>query len=272
LTAGETRARLDELRRAATLVYVDDVEAPAVDATDAHHLRHTLRLGPSETVVACDGLGSWRACRLAAPVTSPASGTGVRRRRGDKHGPSETAGSVLEPLEPVGPILCDARPDQPVTVAFAITKGDRPEWTVQKLTELGVDEIVPLVTARTIVRLGPEELQRRAGRLRRVAREAGSQCRRTHLPAVHEPTSFAFALTRLPHSAQLAEPGGEALCPTTTAVLVGPEGGWDPAELACGLGTLDLGPTVLRADTAALVAAVLLGAQRAEQLRRAAGQ
>ena len=263
------RTRLEVLRRAAALVYVDDVAAPALDAADAHHLRDVLRLDVSETVVASDGLGGWRTCRLADAVPRDA---GTRRRRGAGSAPAEAQRSHVEPLEPLGPVRRDDPPAQPVTIAFALTKGDRPEWTVQKLTELGVDEIVPLLTARTVVRLGPDELRRRALRLRRVAREAGSQSRRTRLPVVREPTPFTRALTSLAGPARLAEPGGAPLDGSTAAVLVGPEGGWDPAEIACGLGTLDLGPTVLRADTAALVAAVLLGSQRGDRLRDAGGQ
>ncbi len=264
-TPVERYGQLQKLRRAAALVYVADLDAPVAAPDDAHHLLDVLRLRPDEVVVACDGRGTWRACRVRAE-----SGSG--RRRGTPRGRAVDGHPTGAELEPVGPLTVAAQPSHPLTVAFAMTKGDRPEWTVQKLTEIGVDHIVPLLTRRTVVRLGPQERERRADKLRRVAREAGAQSRRTHLPEVAEPVAFERALERLPSASLVAEPGGGFMDPGTRAVLVGPEGGWDPAELACGLGRVDLGPSVLRADTAALVAAALLGAARSGAVLLPAGR
>ena len=71
-----------------------------------------------------------------------------------------------------------------LTVAFAPTKGERPEWVVQKLTELGVDRIVPLISERSVVRWAGERGAGAVERLRRVAREAAAQSRRVWLPDV----------------------------------------------------------------------------------------
>ncbi len=225
-------------------MFVDDLTELDVSPEDAHHLRDVLRLRPGADVAAADGHGSWRACVL--------SGT-----RGSGRGPGV--------LEPAGPVTLAAPPAPRLTVAFALTKQDRPEWTVQKLTELGIDCIWPLLTARTVVQLHPDERVQRAERLRRVARAAAAQSRQVRLPEVAEPGSLSKALAALGDGARhalLAEPGGGPMPPETSAVLVGPEGGWEPAEIACGLRLLDLGPLVLRSETAAVLAGGLLSARR----------
>ena len=71
-------------------------------------------------------------------------------------------------------------------MAFAPVKGERPEWVVQKLTELGIDRIVPLFSERSVVRWSGARGQATVERLRRVAREAAAQCRRVWLPEVSD--------------------------------------------------------------------------------------
>jgi 16S rRNA (uracil1498-N3)-methyltransferase len=170
-------------------------------------------------------------------------------------------------LEPVGDVERVARAVPEVTVAFAVVKGQRPEWAVQKLTEIGVDRIVPLVTARSVVRWPAGESAAQLARLRRVAREAAVQSRRLWLPAVDPVTPFA-ALAGGP-AACLAHPGGGPPSLGRPLVLVGPEGGWDDAELAAGRGgaLVGLGPSVLRTETAAVVAGALWCALRAGTVR-----
>jgi 16S rRNA (uracil1498-N3)-methyltransferase len=163
-------------------------------------------------------------------------------------------------------VVRDARPHPQVTVAFAPVKGDRPEWAVQKLTEIGVDRIVPLVAARSVVRWTAGGGQ--VDRWRRVAREAAMQSRRTWLPVVDDVTGLASLLVDEPGAA-LAHPGGRPPSLDRPLVLVGPEGGWDEAELAAaasddsGTSLVGLGPHVLRTETAAVVAGALLCALRA---------
>lgn len=149
------------------------------------------------------------------------------------------------------------RPAPLVTVAFAVVKGERPEWAVQKLTEIGVDHIVPLQAARSVVRWPLGESAAQLARLRRVAREAAVQSRRVWLPVVDGVTPFEAVAGALTH------PGGDPPSLDQPILLVGPEGGWDEAELASGRPLVDLGPSVLRTETAAVVAGVLLCALRA---------
>ena len=164
-------------------------------------------------------------------------------------------------LEPVAQVERVPRPEPPVAVAFAVVKGQRPEWAVQKLTEIGVDRIVPLQTARSVVRWPLGESSAQLARLRRVAREAAVQSRRVWLPVIDGVAPFG-AVAAEPGAA-LAHPGGAPPSLDRPTLLVGPEGGWDEAELASGPSLVDLGPAVLRAETAAVVAGTLLCSLRA---------
>lgn len=221
-----------ERRAAAAQVLVDDPAEPALSAAAAHHLERVLRLRPGEHVAAADGRGGWAMCRFA----------GGRR------------------LEPDGPLHREPLPSPVLTVGFAPVKGERAEWVVQKLTELGIDRIVVVAAARSVVRWNAERERAALERLRRVASEAAAQCRRVWLPAVEG--VVAPAALAGPGMA-LAEPGAAPLTSACTGVVVGPEGGWDEAELGQGWPTVGLGEHVLRAETAAVAAGVLLAAQRA---------
>lgn len=187
-------------------------------------------------------------------------------RAGDEITVSDGAGGRLRcrfgpALEPAGDVERLPRPVPEITVAFALVKGQRPEWAVQKLTEIGVDRIVPLLAARSVVRWPPGEAGGQLTRLRRVAREAAMQSRRVWLPVVAGVAAVG-ELAATPGVA-LAHPGGGAPALDRPVVLVGPEGGWDDGELAAAPALVGLGPSVLRTETAAVVAGALLCALRA---------
>ena len=191
----------------------------------------------------------------------------LRLRSGDLLTVSDGAGRRLAcrfgpALEPVGEVEVLPRPEPQVTVAFAVVKGQRPEWAVQKLTEIGVDRIVPLLSARSVVRWPAGEAGTQVARLRRVAREASVQSRRGWLPVVAVVTPFDAMVAEA--GAAVAHPGGGPPSLDHPVVLIGPEGGWDQRELT-GAGTVlvGLGPSVLRTETAAVVAGALLCALRA---------
>lgn len=210
----------------APLVFVHDLDAPALDDHDRHHLRRVLRVRDGDTISIGDGKGAWRPAAF-----------------GDE-------------LCVAGDTRRVAAPAPGVAVAFALVKGGRPELVTQKLTELGVDRIVPFVAERSVVRWDGERAARHVARLRKVAREAAMQARRPHLPEVAEVVGFADAC-RLPGAA-LAERHGAPPSLDHPTVLVGPEGGWTPAERAHVPATVGLGDLVLRAETAAIAAATLL--------------
>lgn len=253
-----------DMGRVAAHVVVESLDSPVLAPDDARHLSSVLRLRPGEPVGVTDGRGGF------LPCVYPGDGR----------------------LEAVGPPTFAARREPVLTVGFVPVKGDRPEWAVQKLTELGVDRIVLLSAERSVVRWEGSRLVSHLDRLQRVARAALMQSRQVWLPAVSgvvpvesflAPTGNGGSLdfeaglpagvaggrsgAGCPHGVAVAEMGGGPLGREMHTVLVGPEGGWSDAERdAFGrstVGVLGLGPAVLRAETAAVAAGVLLTALRA---------
>ena len=213
-----------------------------VSGEDGHHLARVLRLRVGETVTVADGVGGWRPYRVAGVGSSAA---GVR-------------------LEASGGAEREPAPSPRLAVAFALTKGDKPELVVQKLTELGVDRILPVLAGRSVARPDPGRAGAALERWHRIVREAARQCRRATLPAVEplgpladlagHPGILVAERGGEPADALADPPGGEFL------VVVGPEGGLTGPEVEAlkPWARLDLGPHVLRAETAALAAAAVL--------------
>ena len=218
-----TQAAAESLRRAAAHVLVDDVAVPVLDEAARHHVFRVLRLRDGEAVTVTDGRGRWRVCRSSGAT-----------------------------IEPDGDEQFEPAPTDPLTIAFAIPKQDRPEWIVQKLTELGVDRIVVLHAARSVVRWDAERAVKHIAKLERVAIEATQQSRRVWLPTVAGPV----AASELLPGAAAAEPGGREIGVADRILAIGPEGGWSSGELDLAGAKVSLGPTVLRVETAALAAAV----------------
>jgi 16S rRNA (uracil1498-N3)-methyltransferase len=229
---------IEAVREAAAHVVVADLEAPTLDTPDRHHLESVLRLRSGQTVSVTDGRGGWRLCAFRADGG----------------------------LCPEGDVVRSDRPGPVITVGFAPIKGDRPEWAVQKLTELGVDRIVILSSVRRVVRWDGERAGKHLDRLRSVARQAAMQSRQLWLPEVLgvQPVTD---LAPQPGVA-MAAPGGVPPTLVWPTVLVGPEGGWAPEEDMMAQVTVSLGPAILRTESAAVVAGVLLTALRAGLVRR----
>jgi 16S rRNA (uracil1498-N3)-methyltransferase len=220
-------------------VFADDLDHLELTEPDRHHLERVLRLRAGDALTVSDGAGSWRACRF-----------GVE-------------------LEPVGAVQHVVAPAPPITIGFALVKGERPELIVQKLTELGVDRIVPFVAERSVVRWDPDRAGRHVERLRRVSREAAMQSRRCWLPEVSATLDFDGAVRAGPSPVALAERGGDPPSLAVTTVLVGPEGGWTGNERALVTGRVALGAHVLRVETAAIAGATVLAALRSELVKPA---
>lgn len=219
--------------------FVADLEASPVElsADEAHHLVHVLRLKKGDDVVLFDGQGH----AAQATVTL-------------------IDGDAVE-LEIGGPVPTNESP-LALTVAVAVPKGDAMELIVQKLTELGVATIQPLVSDHGEIR--KNVVKKRLERWERIALEAAKQCGRSRLPVLEPPRDLP----------ELAEPGSFLLTPgapplTSTmtlpsqvVVFVGPEGGWSEAELSLAktraLKKFGLGPRTLRTETAAIAAATLM--------------
>jgi len=207
-------------------VFVDDLEHLAVDADDHHHLARVLRLRPGDPLTASDGNGAWRTCVFG------------------------------ESLEATGPVHLVTPPARELGLGIALTKGSKPELSVQKATEIGIDRIIVFEATHSVARWDGAKQHKNVERLRRVAREAAMQSRRTHIPSV----GYVDDLDELArhHHAVRADFGGIATISDYDVVVVGPEGGWSAAEIAAVPAAVDLGPTVLRAETAAIVASAKL--------------
>jgi len=205
---------------------------------EARHLARVMRCRVGDEVVAFDGGGtSWRA-RV----------TGIGR--------DEVALEIGVAM-PVPP-----RPAALLTLAVALPKGERQKWLVEKLTELGVERLVPLMTTRGVAEATPAAIER----LGRGVIEACKQCGRDTLMAIGVPQSVAD-LVGNPAGDPLvivADRDGEPWSAAVTVArpvvaLVGPEGGFTPDELAAvdaaGGRRVSLGMHVLRIETAAIAVA-----------------
>jgi 16S rRNA (uracil1498-N3)-methyltransferase len=211
--------------------FVDDLDDPVLAPADRHHLKRVRRVRPGDTVTVGDGAGRFRVVTFGTALT---------------------VGGEVEVAPPPGP---------PVVIAFALTKGDKPELVVQKLVEIGVDRILPFVAERSVVRWDPAKAARNVERWRAIAREAAAQAHRPWLAEVADVAPFAEVAAAVgsgPGTA-LAHPDAPAATPedaagAPTSVLVGPEGGWSAAEESAVGRWVGLGPHILRAETAAIVA------------------
>ncbi len=218
---------------------------------DLHHLGRVLRLAPGDRIVVVGADG--REAEATLVEVSPEQVTAD-----------------------VGPAI--RRPPSPrIVLAAGIARRERMEFTIQKATELGVSEIWPLQCARCVVRLDEDRAGRRGERWRRIAEEAAKQSQRSEVPRVTdamtldellaEAGQFDVVLVPWEDAAETAEGIGEALddenatSDASVLVVVGPEGGFETSEVDAlqdaGARVVSLGRTVLRTETAAIVAVAL---------------
>ncbi len=155
----------------------------------------------------------------------------------------------------------------PITLVLAVFKFDRMEWAIEKCTELNVTSIVPVIARRTEKHLALAA-DKRVERWRRIAREASEQARRVAAPEIGEPLKLTAALeiaaevrivlSESEREAQLSDILRARPEARSVALAVGPEGGWTADELQlfeqAGWIAASLGDTILRAETAAIVA------------------
>jgi 16S rRNA (uracil1498-N3)-methyltransferase len=218
--------------------FVNQVEGGFAELAgeNAQHLTRVLRVEMGQTFEITDNTRVW-----LATVAS------VRR--------DLVRFEVMEELS-AGPPL------PAVTLYLALIKFDRFEWAVEKATELGVTRIVPVAATRSERGLF-EGGQKRVERWRRIGHEASEQSRRLQVPEIDAPVKLIQALRDAStHRFWCDErPGAPALIETfqpaagdSSALLIGPEGGWTDPEreqfAAAGWSGVSLGPLVLRAETA----------------------
>ena len=222
-------------------VVVDSIEAAQLSVADHHHVARVLRARPGESVTVTDGRGSWRAGVVPADWSDASIGLA---NLGPVYQLGRSGGRVAE--------RC---------VAIALAKADKPETAVQKLTELGIDRVVLLTAAHSVVKWDADKIAKNLARLRSISREAVMQSRGVWLPSIEgvfSPAQFVESEQRLGRRVAMAQFGGETVMAKVDTILIGPEGGWSPSELAGCVSRVHLAGNVLRAETAAIAAGVLL--------------
>jgi len=212
-------------------ILVDDIEKPELSEEKQHHLIKVRRIKAGCNVTATDGRGAW----------------GVFRFTG-------------ESLENTDALYHSEEREPALTIAIAITKSGKPDLAVQKLTELGVDELI-LFTAENSIPIWSESKQsKNQRRLNRIIQSALEQSRGIWLPKLSFLPSFADVaqITGM----TMADYGGEQITASCKCLAIGPEGGWSPAEYSLNLPKVSLSHQVLRAETSAIVAGSLMSAFR----------
>jgi 16S rRNA (uracil1498-N3)-methyltransferase len=235
-----------------TRVYVAGPLAPDADillpAAAAVHVGRVLRLREGAVIAAFDGSGHDYRCEVLS-----VKGDEVRVRVGPR-----TAGLPESPLR--------------ITLVQAVSRGERMDWTLQKATELGVRTIVPVLSARSVVRLDEKQAESKLRHWQAIVASACEQCGRSIVPEIRPPQEFGRYLAAAAREGQrfVLSPTGPASLAGLTSVgtrvelLIGPEGGLEDAELeraaAAGFTPVGLGPRVLRTETAGIVALTVLQA------------
>jgi 16S rRNA (uracil1498-N3)-methyltransferase len=222
----------------------------SLDGDEAQHLARVMRAKVGDDVVLFDGGGA----EFVAKITAI--------------GRSRVALEVRERRE------IDRELRIRLTLAVALPRGERQRWLVEKATELGVAELVPLVTERGVARPGDNAIER----MRRTVIEASKQCGRNRLMKIAPPADVCEFLANAPRdtvrwlahpddkmhsSRRISERVNAARGANRIIVAIGPEGGFTPREveaaLSAGWELIDLGQRTLRVETAAAMIAAMVG-------------
>ncbi len=225
---------------------------PALDKECRNHMK-VWRLKDGEDVELFDGDGAKRTFKFCAKTGE---------------------------LRACGEVSFIPRPLRKLILFACITKGSRWDWTLEKATELGVTHIYPVISERTIVRLSPDEYAAKVARWERIIQDAARQSGAVWLPRIEEPMKLMETLDLLkkthcfvgaltddqpvkPLLTAATQAVGKNPALTPLALFVGPEGDFTPDELAALLKNgipVSLGPTILRAETAAIYGLSVLAA------------
>ncbi len=239
-----------------------------LSSQEAHHAIGVYRLRDGDIVEAIDGQGNRAYVLLRTHHGSPK----IESIKPDSH-------RIIQPFAAEKPC--------PVVLEIAILKGEAMEWVVEKSVELGIDKLVPVITDHTVVQIktkGPDYFQ---NRWQKIADQALKQCGRAHQMGISSPTPLNTLLaTPLPNHVPVRlwcdekqeDPSSNLLhwidlhssaLLSEMTILIGPEGGWSSQERALLLETskyrpihrIQLGPYILRSETAALFCISILTAQ-----------
>jgi 16S rRNA (uracil1498-N3)-methyltransferase len=222
---------------------------PRLGEEDARHVRTVLRLQPGTAIVVFDGTGAEYEARIDA----------VEERQ------------VCIAL--VRPLASGSESPLEITLAQAYLKDKKMDQLVRRLTELGVTRWLPFMAKRSIPSPDEKRGQARHQRWQKISQEAVKQCRRSRPMRIETPVGFAEALEisrpcdlklffwEGPEAQPLHRPAEHPL-PAKVFVMIGPEGGFDPAEQHVaqthGFRMVAMGPRILRAETATVAACTLV--------------
>jgi len=217
---------------------------------ESRHLRDVLRLREGEEVSVFDGQGKEFRCR----IKEAGRGKEISRL------------IVVEEIAPPAP-----ESNLELTLAIALLKGEKFDLVIQKATELGVTEIVPLQTKRADVKIVKTESAKKSERWNKIALEAAKQSGRARVPSITEPVDFAeFVKDSAGTNLFFSERDGQSLSgfisndskPDRITAIIGSEGGWEDSEMALarerGFHIITLGGRILRAETAGIVVCALM--------------
>ena len=215
------------------------------------HLRSSLRIEVGDTILVTDGEDH----RYRTEVTAITKQSMTGRVIGIIPRPPQRAPSLI--------------------LGQSLVKGEKMDWVIQKTTELGVQTIIPIQSRQSIVQLKADRIESQTARWQRIAREAAQQSEQWRVPTIARPRSLVSCVTqpaarslnlilteRCDGIGTLSRIQLPTSPDTSILVLVGPEGGWREEEVASAEGAgsipVTLGPKILRAETAAILAIGIL--------------
>lgn len=224
-----------------------------IDKDQARHIEKVLRLGPGDIVQVFDGQGHAFEVSLRGKDDGMLLADIIREVHGD----------VEPPLH--------------LSLVQGIAKADKMDSIIQKAVEVGVSSIYPLSSQYAVVRLEKERADKKTERWQTIAREACKQCRRNRVPVVYEPSTFAELMKIVAGNPAilfyekeneqglkqlLQDNRNKLLAGRQLFIIIGPEGGFSPEEIALaqrqGVLITGLGPRILRTETAGLAAASIV--------------
>jgi 16S rRNA (uracil1498-N3)-methyltransferase len=220
------------------------------------HIKNSLRFAIGETLWFADGQGT----RYHAKITDISK--------------QALTGRILETIQE--PPCCTPR----LILGQSLLKGEKMDWVIQKATELGVDELIPIEGRHSVVQLKADRVDHQLARWQRIALESAQQSEQWRVPAIAPPQSLAALLTARATGTvtlMLSERrDGKSLqtvaltqdATSSVLVLIGPEGGWNKEELGiadqAGVESITLGQQILRSETAAIATISILQSRLGE--------
>ncbi|MDP4091863.1 MAG: 16S rRNA (uracil(1498)-N(3))-methyltransferase [Bacillota bacterium] len=227
-------------------IYTDKI---IITGEDFNHIKNVLRLRKGEELVICDGAGKDFRTRLEY----------------------FDANSVV--LCPIESWKTQTEPPVGITLFQGLPKSDKMDFIIQKSVELGVNRVVPVITERTVVKLGNKpDIDKKVSRWQKISLEAAKQCNRGIIPHIDEPVIFKEALLKaqendlniIPFEKENITPLRKSLIPDCRKIsfFIGPEGGFSDKEIEDAVNKnvipVTLGPRILRTETAGIVVLSIL--------------